>query len=123
MNILIVDDDPDLVALARHWLEREGHAVDHVGTGPAALEMLALDPLPDLVLLDVMLPRIDGFAVLKKIRADARLARLPVMIVSGVADRHADVAHAKALGADDYIVKPLMEFHFLGRVARFAKAK
>ncbi len=89
MNILIVDDDPDLVALARRWLEREGHAVDHVGTGPAALEMLALDPLPDLVLLDVMLPRIDGFAVLKKIRADARLARLPVMIVSGVADRHA----------------------------------
>lgn len=123
MNILIVDDDPDLVALARRWLEREGHAVDHVGTGPAALEMLALDPLPDLVLLDVMLPRIDGFAVLKKIRADARLARLPVMIVSGVADRHEDVARAKALGADDYIVKPLMEFHFLGRVARFAKAK
>lgn len=123
MNILIVDDDPDLVALARRWLEREGHAVDHVGTGPAALEMLALDPLPDLVLLDVMLPRIDGFAVLKKIRADARLARLPVVIVSGVADRHEDVARAKALGADDYIVKPLMEFHFLGRVARFAKAK
>ncbi|HWM43781.1 MAG TPA: response regulator [Burkholderiales bacterium] len=123
MNILIVDDDPDLVALARRWLERDGHAVDHVGTGPAALEMLALDPLPDLVLLDVMLPRIDGFAVLKKIRADARLARLPVMIVSGVADRHQDVARAKALGVDDYIVKPLMEFHFLGRVARFAKAK
>jgi CheY-like chemotaxis protein len=123
MNILIVDDDPDLVALARRWLEREGHAVDHVGTGPAALEMLALDPLPDLVLLDVMLPRIDGFAVLKRIRADARLARLPVMIVSGVADRHKDVERAKALGADDYIVKPLMEFHFLGRVARFAKAK
>ena len=123
MNILIVDDDPDLVALARRWLAREGHVVDHVGTGPAALEALALDPLPDLVLLDVMLPRIDGFAVLKKIRADARMARVPVVIVSGVADRHEDIARAKALGADDYIVKPLMEHHFLGRVARFAKAK
>jgi DNA-binding response OmpR family regulator len=123
MNILIVDDDPDLVALARRWLEREGHAVDHVGTGPAALEMLALDPLPDLVLLDVMLPRIDGFALLKTIRANARLKRLPVIVVSGFADRNEDIARAKALGADDYIVKPLMEFHFLGRVGRFAKAK
>jgi DNA-binding response OmpR family regulator len=85
--------------------------------------MLALDPLPDLVLLYVMLPRIDGFALLKKIRADERLARVPVVIVSGVADRHEDVVRAKALGADDYIVKPLMEYHFLGRVARFAKAK
>jgi CheY-like chemotaxis protein len=82
MNILIVDDDPDLVSLARRWLEREGHAVDHVGTGPAALQALALDPLPDLVLLDIMLPRIDGFALLKRIRADERLRSLPVVIVA-----------------------------------------
>src|ERR1700741_2530897 len=123
MNILIVDDDPDLVALARRWLEREGHAVDHVGTGPAALEMLALDPLPDLVLLDVMLPRINGFAVLKKIRSNGRLARLPVIVMSAFADRHADVERAMQLGANDYIVKPLREQHFLGRVAPFVTAK
>jgi DNA-binding response OmpR family regulator len=77
--------------------------------------MLALDPLPDLVLLDVMLPRIDGYALLQ------RLARLSVVIVSGVADRHEDVGRAKALGADDYIVKPLMEYHFLGCIARLAQ--
>jgi DNA-binding response OmpR family regulator len=118
MNILIVDDDPDLVNLARRWLEREGHAVDHAGTGPAALSALALDPLPDLVLLDIMLPRIDGFALLKQIRASERLRKLPVIVVSGFADRNEDIERAKALGADDYIVKPLMEYHFLGRIKR-----
>jgi DNA-binding NtrC family response regulator len=70
------------VTLATRWLEREGYGVHHVGTGPAALEALARDPLPDLVLLDVMLPRIDGFAVLRKLRAEERTRTLPVMIVS-----------------------------------------
>ena len=118
MKILIVDDDPDLVELAKRWLEREGHKVSAAGTGPAALEALAADPLPDLVLLDVMLPRIDGFALLKKLRADQRTKTLPMVIVSSF-DRHKDVARGLELGADDYIVKPLMEYHFLGRIARF----
>jgi DNA-binding response OmpR family regulator len=118
LNILIVDDDPDLVSLAKRWLEREKHTVSHAASGPAALEALAQDPLPDLVLLDVMLPKIDGFALLKRIRAEARTQKLPVMIVSSF-DRHKDQARGKELGADDYIVKPLMEYHFLGRVARF----
>jgi CheY-like chemotaxis protein len=72
MNVLIVDDDPERVDLARRWLEREGHVVGHVGTGLAALEVLGLDPLPDLVLLDMMPPRIDGFAVLQRLRAEER---------------------------------------------------
>jgi DNA-binding response OmpR family regulator len=120
MQILIVDDDPDLVGLAKRWLEREGNTVSSAATGPAALEALAADPLPDLVLLDVMLPRIDGFALLRKLRADPRTSKLPVVIVSSF-DRHKDVARGLELGADDYIVKPLMEYHFLGRIARFAK--
>jgi DNA-binding response OmpR family regulator len=120
MNILIVDDDPDLVTLATRWLEREGHAVRNVGTGPAALEALAQDPLPDLVLLDVMLPRIDGFAVLRKLRAEERTKSLPVMIVSSF-DRHKDVERGKELGANDYLVKPLMEYQFLERVKKLAK--
>ena len=120
MNILIVDDDLDFVTLTRRWLEREGHAVSQAGTGTAALSALAADPLPDLVVLDVLLPRIDGFTLLKRIRADERLRGLPVIIVSSF-DRHQDIAHGKELGADDYLVKPLMEYHFLGRITRFAK--
>ena len=108
-----------MVELARRWLERAGHTVSHAGTGPAALEALAADPLPDLVLLDVLLPRIDGFALLKRLRAEERTRRLPVVIVSSFT-RDQDVARGMELGADDYIVKPLMEFHFLGRLERFA---
>src|SRR3990170_730071 len=121
MRILIVDDDPDLVALVRRWLERERHTVAHAATGPAALEALAADPLPDLVLLDVMLPRIDGFAVLRRLRAQERTKGLPVVILSSF-DRDQDVARGMELGADDYLVKPPMEYHFLARIARFAKA-
>jgi DNA-binding response OmpR family regulator len=120
VNILIVDDDPDLVTLATRWLEREGYSVRHVGTGAAALDALARDPLPDLVLLDVMMPRLDGFAVLRKLRADERTRTLPVMIVSSF-DRHKDVERGRELGANDYLVKPLMEYQFLGRVAKLAK--
>jgi len=118
VNILIVDDDPDLVGLAKRWLEREGNTVSSAATGSAALEALAADPLPDLVLLDVMLPKIDGFALLKKLRAEERTKKLSVVIVSSF-DRHKDMARGKELGADDYIVKPLMEYHLLGRIARF----
>ena len=122
MNILIVDDDPDLVTLATRWLEREGYTVRHVGTGSAALEALARDPLPDLVLLDVMLPKIDGFAVLRRLRAEERTRILPVMIVSSF-DRNKDVERGRELGANDYLVKPLMEYQFLDRVAKLTKNK
>ena len=93
--------------------------MSHAGTGPAALEALAADPLPDLVLLDVLLPRIDGFALLKRLHAEERTRRLPVVIVSSFT-RDQDVARGLELGADDYIVKPFMAFHFLGRLERFA---
>jgi DNA-binding response OmpR family regulator len=120
VDILIVDDDIHDVELARRWLERSGHTVRHADTGPVALEILAADPLPDLVILDVMLPRIDGFAMLRRLRAEERTRRLPIFIVSGF-DRHQDVARGMELGADDYFVKPLMEYQFLGRIAKFAR--
>jgi CheY-like chemotaxis protein len=119
MNVLVVDDDLVIIDLMKRWLEREGHVVAHALTGPAALEALAADPLPDLVLLDVMLPRMDGFAVLRRLRAAERTRELPVVIVSSF-DRDQDMARGLELGADDYLVKPLMEYHFLGRIARFA---
>jgi DNA-binding response OmpR family regulator len=93
--------------------------VTHAGTGQAALDALAADPLPDLVLLDVLLPRVDGFTVLRRLRAQPRTQKLPVIILSSF-DRHEDVARGLELGANDYIVKPPMEFHFLGRIERFA---
>ncbi len=114
-RILIVEDDPDLVALMKRWLGRDGHRVEHAADGAAALAALQRAPLPHLVLLDVMLPKVDGFEVLRQLRAEPRTKDLPVVMVSSFS-RDADAARGRELGADDYIVKPLMEVDFLKRI-------
>jgi DNA-binding response OmpR family regulator len=119
-RILIVEDDEDLVRLSTHWLEREGYTVEHAADGAAALEVLENAPLPILVLLDVMLPKIDGFEVLRRIRAAKRTHELPVMIVTTFS-RDRDAARGRELGANDYIVKPLHELDFLKRVEHVIK--
>ena len=119
-RVLIVEDDEDLVRLATHWLERAGYSVALAGDGQKALEALQADPLPDAVLLDVMLPKMDGFEVLRRIRADARTKQLPVIMVTSFS-RDKDAARGRALGADDYIVKPLMEIDFLKRIEHIIK--
>jgi len=119
-RILIVEDDEDLVGLSTRWLEREGYTVERAGDGEAALELLDNDPLPALVLLDVMLPKIDGFELLRRIRADARTKTLPVMMMTSFS-RDRDAARGRELGANDYIVKPLHELDFLKRVQHIIK--
>jgi len=119
-RILIVEDDEDLVNLSTRWLEREGYTVEHAADGEAALERLDNDPLPALVLLDVMLPKIDGFELLRRIRAERRTSTLPVVMVTSFS-RDRDAARGRALGANDYIVKPLHELDFLKRVEHLIK--
>lgn len=119
-RILIVEDDEDMVGLATHWLERAGYTVEHAPDGPKALDLLQNDPLPAVVLLDVMLPKIDGFELLKRIRGEARTKHLPVIMVTSFS-RDKDAARGRDLGANDYIVKPLMELDFLKRVEHIVK--
>ena len=119
-RILVVEDDADMASLAMRWLERAGHTVQRAGDGPAALSALEGEALPDLVLLDVMLPKTDGFEVLRRIRAGARTKRLPVIMVTSFS-RDKDAARGRELGANDYIVKPLMELDFLKRVEHVLK--
>jgi DNA-binding response OmpR family regulator len=118
-RILVVEDDADMANLAIRWLERAGHTVQRVVDGPAGLQILDGD-LPDLVLLDVMLPKMDGFEVLRRIRASARTKGLPVIMVTSFS-RDKDAERGRELGADDYIVKPLMELDFLKRVEHIVK--
>jgi DNA-binding response OmpR family regulator len=119
-RILIVEDDEDVVNLTTRWLERAGYTVEHAPDGEGALELLGYDPLPALVLLDVMLPKIDGFELLRRIRADPRTKMLPVVMVTSFS-RDRDAAHGRELGANDYLVKPLHELDFLKRVERVVK--
>jgi DNA-binding response OmpR family regulator len=121
-RVLVVEDDPDLVALLRRWLERDGHQVEHAADGAAGLAALQSAPLPHLVLLDVMLPKVDGFAVLQKIRAAPRTKDLPVVMVTSFT-RDRDASRGRELGATDYVVKPLMELEFMKRLEPLLKSQ
>lgn len=113
--ILLVDDDIDITNLITRWLEREGYRVRSTGNGHAAIEALSADPLPDLVLLDILLPKTSGLNVLRRLRAEERTRALPVVLMTALASEK-DVKRGGLLGADDYIVKPLVERDFLERV-------
>lgn len=104
--VLVVDDADDLRQLCCLILERAGHEVEHVPDGAAALARLrGPGPQPDLVLLDVQMPGINGWEVLERIRADAHLA--PVRVVLCTVKAHdADIAKGWRLGCDAYIAKP-----------------
>ena len=113
MRILVVEDDRKVASFIRKGLEEEGHAVEVAGDGAAAIER-ATDGAPwDLVVLDVMLPKGDGFGVLKALREEG--LRMPVLMLTardGVSDRVTGLD----LGADDYLSKPFAFEEFLARV-------
>jgi two-component system, chemotaxis family, chemotaxis protein CheY len=81
-RILIVEDDDDLRSVLRQALEDEGYAVVDACDGRRALDLLSLGPLPDVILLDLMMPRMSGWDLLTKIRKDAALSRIPVTVMS-----------------------------------------
>ncbi|MGH2779296.1 MAG: response regulator transcription factor [Actinomycetota bacterium] len=102
-RILVTDDDPDLRALLCGILTDEGHKVAAVGDGRRALDSILNDP-PDLVLLDVMMPHMDGFAVLKGM-AEAGISDVKVLMVTA-RSAETDWAEGYRLGADYYVTKP-----------------
>ena len=101
MRALIVDGDPDLLDVMTYALRREGYEVATAATGPQALERLR-DAHPDIAVLDLKLPRLDGFEVCRQIRLESEL---PIIAASSVRDE-ADILRALRLGADDYLSKP-----------------
>jgi DNA-binding response OmpR family regulator len=111
--ILVVDDDAKIVRLVRTYLERAGYRVVEASDGRAALSAIALE-MPVLVVLDIMLPEVDGIAVLKAVR---RTDRTPVIILSarGLVD---DRITGLAAGADDYLPKPFSPAELVLRVQR-----
>lgn len=120
-RILIVDDDPPIVALVRHRLSREGFNVISAGDGPGGLDA-ARESRPDLIVLDVMMPGMDGFTVLKQLRAEPAYARTPVMMLTGLGE-DASLVRAFDLGADDYMVKPFSPEELTARVRRLLRRR
>lgn len=111
--ILVVDDDAKLVHLVRTYLERDGHRVVEASDGRAALAAVALEQ-PALLVLDVMLPEVDGLSVLAALR---RTSRTPVVMLSARGTVH-DRIEGLELGADDYLPKPFSPAELVVRVRR-----
>jgi DNA-binding response OmpR family regulator len=114
MRVLVVDDEPDLVELVKYNLEKNGMQVVAASGGEAALQAVRKS-VPDLVILDLMLPGVDGLDVLRRLRAQKETAQLPVILLTakgGEADRVVGLE----LGADDYVVKPFSPRELVARV-------
>jgi len=103
-TLLVVEDEADIRELLRYNLEREGYTVRECGSAEEAKGYLART-VPDLILLDLMLPGTDGYAFCRAVRADERTAGVPVIMVTA-RDEDADVVAGLEVGADDYVIKP-----------------
>lgn len=105
--IFIVDDEPLIVRLIQVNLERAGYATASASHGREALEMLqAMEVLPDLILLDGIMPYMDGFEALSQLKADPRLQVIPVVMTSA-RSRNADLLEGEERGAIRYLSKPI----------------
>lgn len=117
-TILVIDDEPDLRLLARIALEQGGYRVLEAGTGEDGLALIESSQ-PDLVLLDLRLPGMQGWEVLDRLRKSERWRDLPVVVVSAHASGHT-LKEAKDQGSDDYLVKPFQRERLLAIAAKYA---
>jgi DNA-binding response OmpR family regulator len=113
--ILVVEDDADIAALIAHYLEKAGHVVERLSSGAAVLPRLRAQAA-DLVILDLMLPGMDGLVVCQALRTDPATAAIPIIMLTARGDERDRVAGLE-LGADDYVTKPFSPKELVARVA------
>ena len=114
-QILVVEDDPDIADLIRHYLEKSGHTVQVLRSGAAVLPKVRGER-PDLIVLDLMLPGLDGLMVCQALRSDPLTAAIPIIMVTARGDE-ADRIAGLELGADDYVTKPFSAKELAARVS------
>lgn len=114
MRILIVEDDTDIAALIAHYLEKAGYASEMVSDGGRALTTARETP-PDLIILDLMLPGLNGLEVCKALRLDNRTAALPIIMLTARGEESERILGLDS-GADDYVVKPFSPNELMARV-------
>jgi len=113
-TILVIEDEEDIAELIRYNLEREGYRIFHAESGELGLQSLRRHH-PDLLLLDLMLPGMDGLEVCKRVKADVASAETPVIMVTARGEE-ADIVAGLELGADDYLTKPFSPRVLVARV-------
>lgn len=120
-KVLVVDDEEDIIELVRYHLEKERYKVTCAISGEAAVKAVASD-LFDLIILDLMLPGIDGLDVAKRLKADPKTHHLPILMLSAKGSE-ADVVAGLEIGADDYITKPFSPRILLARIRAIFRRK
>lgn len=113
-KILVVDDEEDILELVRYNLEREGFQVTCAESGEKAMERTRQEA-PDLIVLDLMLPGIDGLEVARRLKQDQKTAGLPIVMLTAKGEE-ADIVAGLELGADDYITKPFSPRVMIARI-------
>ena len=113
-RIAIIEDEADIVEMVRYNLRKEGFEVESFSRGREGLESLRRNP-PDLLLLDIMLPDLDGLSICRQLRADERLKELPVVFLTARGEE-IDRVVGLEIGADDYVVKPFSPRELVARV-------
>ncbi|MEO8289976.1 MAG: response regulator [Gaiellaceae bacterium] len=112
--VLVADDDPDILTLIQVRLEKDGYDVLGAADGERALAV-AFEHTPDLVLLDVMMPKLDGYQVTRQLRAHEATRAMPVILLTARV-QEADIARGVEAGADDYVKKPFSTQELRARV-------
>ncbi len=120
-NILVVDDEEDLLELVRDTLAKEGHSVTCVDTGEKAVDSVR-QSLPDLIVLDLMLPGIDGLEVCRRLKGDLKTREVPIIMLTAKSEER-DVITGLDGGADDYVTKPFSPRVLLARVKSLMRRK
>lgn len=120
-RVLLIEDEEDVAFIIKFLLERNGFEVEHLAEGRTAMTRLrGSDAVPDLVLMDVMLPFHDGLEMLEVMRARDTWAEVPVLMLTAKA-REVDIVRALELGADDYVTKPFLSDELLARIRRLLR--
>ncbi len=120
-KVIVIDDEEDVVFLMKRILEKAGYTVISANDGEEGLKKIK-EEKPDLVILDLMMPGIDGYEVLQRIRADPEISRIPVIIVS-VKGNEEDIVKGINLGANDYFTKPFNEKILLTKIKSILKLR
>jgi len=113
-KILVIDDEKDLIELVRYNLEKEGYLIRGVQDGESGLSA-AKKEMPELVVVDLMLPGIDGLDVCRSLRSDPRTARIPIIMLTAKSEE-SDRVLGLELGADDYVTKPFSPRELIARI-------
>ncbi len=120
-QVLIVDDEEDILELVEHHVAREGYGTRTAATGEDALEAVRA-ARPDLIVLDLLLPGVDGLEVCRRLKADQSTAGIPVVMLTAKGEE-ADIVAGLELGADDYVTKPFSPRVLVARIRAVLRRK